>query len=224
MKMAGLKDIAKKVGLNPLKLENGQSVNVMELIEEMFMAIVDECRSKEGSVRIKDFGTFSARLNKGRKLKTPLMEDGEVEFGDMLLMKFHQSTVSKKRLNDGGAVEGWGGKYIEKKMRPSDIKKAEAAEKRKAEVEKKKKDVKPKKASKASKASKAPEDAVVETPVEATADVTAESRDENVENETKKMKAPVSKKTKKSKGTSSKETEKKKTKTKKAPSSKKSSK
>jgi hypothetical protein len=223
MKMAGLKDIAKKVGLNPLKLETGASVDVMELIEEMFMAIVDECRSKEGSVRIKDFGTFSARLNKGRKLKTPLMEDGEVEFGDMLLLKFHQSTVSKKRLNDGGAVEDWGGKYIEKKMRPSDIKKAEAAEKRKAEAEKKKKDIKPK------KASKAPEDAVTETPVEAkteTEDNTpAVSRDENVEKTTKKLKPPVSKKTKKSKESSSKEkTEKKKTKTKKAPSSKKSSK
>jgi nucleoid DNA-binding protein len=219
MKMAGLKDIAKKVGLNPLKLETGASVDVMELIEEMFMAIVDECRSKEGSVRIKDFGTFSARLNKGRKLKTPLMEDGEVEFGDMLLLKFHQSTVSKKRLNDGGAVEDWGGKYIEKKMRPSDIKKAEAAEKRKAEVEKKKKDIKPK------KASKAPEDAVTETPVEAEDNSPAESRDENVEKTTKKLKPPVSKKTKKSKESSSKEkTEKKKTKTKKAPSSKKSSK
>jgi nucleoid DNA-binding protein len=216
MKMAGLKDIAKKVGLNPLKLETGASVDVMELIEEMFMAIVDECRSKEGSVRIKDFGTFSARLNKGRKLKTPLMEDGEVEFGDMLLLKFHQSTVSKKRLNDGGAVEDWGGKYIEKKMRPSDIKKAEAAEKRKAEAEKKKKDIKPK------KASKAPEDAVAETPVEAESNPPAESRDENIE-KTKKLKPPVSKKTKKSKESSSKEkTEKKKTK--KAPSSKKSSK
>jgi len=217
--MAGLKDIAKKVGLNPLKLETGASVDVMELIEEMFMAIVDECRSKEGSVRIKDFGTFSARLNKGRKLKTPLMEDGEVEFGDMLLLKFHQSTVSKKRLNDGGAVEDWGGKYIEKKMRPSDIKKAEAAEKRKAEAEKKKKDIKPK------KASKAPEDAVAETPVEAESNPQAESRVENVEKTTKKLKPPVSKKTKKSKESSSKEkTEKKKTKTKKAPSSKKSSK
>jgi hypothetical protein len=219
MKMAGLKDIAKKVGLNPLKLETGASVDVMELIEEMFMAIVDECRSKEGSVRIKDFGTFSARLNKGRKLKTPLMEDGEVEFGDMLLLKFHQSTVSKKRLNDGGAVEDWGGRYIEKKMRPSDIKKAEAAEKRKAEAEKKKKDIKPK------KASKAPEDAVTETPVEVEDNSTAESRGENVEKTTKKLKPPVSKKTKKSKESSSKEkTEKKKTKTKKAPSSKKSSK
>jgi len=130
--MAGLKDIVKKIGLSPLKLESGQSVQLMALIEEMFAAIVDECKKKDGAVRIKDFGTFTARINKGRKLKTPLVEGGEVEFGDILLLKFHQSPVSKQRLNKGGTVKAWGGNYIEKKPRPSDIKKEkEATEKKK---------------------------------------------------------------------------------------------
>jgi nucleoid DNA-binding protein len=151
--MAGLKDIAKEAGLNPLKVEGGASVNTLALIEEMFKLIIEKCAAGE-KVRIKDFGTFGARLNKGRKLKTPLMEGGEVKFGDILLLKFRQSGTSKKQLNADGRVEEWGGTYVEKPPRPSDIKRAEKAAKKKAERDEAKKKKEADKAEKKDAASK----------------------------------------------------------------------
>lgn len=137
--MAGLKDIAKRVGLLPLKLDDGRTVDVIPALEAFFSEIVEECRTPGNTVRIKDFGTFSARMMKGRRLNTPLLKDEESSTRDLLLMKFKQHDTSKQRLNANGAVTEWGGTYVEKEMRPSDVKKAQAAAEAKEKREAKKK-------------------------------------------------------------------------------------
>jgi nucleoid DNA-binding protein len=124
--MASLKDVCKKVGLYSLKVEKGAtSVDVMPLIEALFEEINEMCRNGE-KVGIDNFGTFQARIIKGRTLKTPLSPEGEFKFGDMLIMKFRQASKAKKRLNEDKNVENFGGTYIEKKPRPSDLKKKNA--------------------------------------------------------------------------------------------------
>lgn len=122
--MATLKDIAKEVGLCPLKVDSGANVDTMPLIEAMFAEITEKCRAGD-TVKIKDFGSFSVRINKGRTIKTPLVEGGEIKSGDILLMKYHQANKSKKRLNEDKNVENFGGTYVEKAPRPSDAKKKE---------------------------------------------------------------------------------------------------
>ncbi len=133
--MAGMKDVAKEVGLNPLKVDGGSNINTLPIVEEFFKAIVEKCAGGE-RVKIKDFGTFKVVMMKGRKLKTPLME-GETRSSDMLILKFRQANSSKKALNADKRVEQWGGTYIEKPLRPSDIKKAELAAAKKAKKEEK---------------------------------------------------------------------------------------
>jgi len=134
--MASLKDICKEVGLHSLKVEKGTtSVDVMPLIEALFKEINEVCRNG-GKVGIDNFGTFQARMIKGRTLKTPLSPDGNFKFGDMLIMKFRQASKAKKRLNEDKNVENFGGTYIEKKPRPSELRKAEAQEKADGDDEK----------------------------------------------------------------------------------------
>jgi nucleoid DNA-binding protein len=101
-----LHDIAKEVGLNPIKDdENGIRLDTSEVLEDFFNTIIEHCKNGE-TVRIKNFGTFKARVYKGRTLKSPLLEDGEITFGDQLVLRFHQSLVAKRRLNDGYVPEG----------------------------------------------------------------------------------------------------------------------
>jgi len=104
--MAGLHDIAKEAGLNPLRDdEHGIRIDTTEVVEDFFDKIIEHCRNGE-TVRIKNFGTFKARVYKGRTLKSPLLEDGEITFGDQLVLRFHQSLVAKRKLNDGFVPEG----------------------------------------------------------------------------------------------------------------------
>jgi nucleoid DNA-binding protein len=136
--MASLKDVCKKVGLHSLKVEKGAtSVDVMPLVEALFEEINEMCRNGE-KVGINNFGTFQARVIKGRTLQTPLAPEGEFKFGDMLIMKFRQASKAKNRLNEGKNVENFGGTYIEKKPRPSDLRKAEAKKNKEKKSEEKK--------------------------------------------------------------------------------------
>ena len=96
--MAGLRDVCKEVGLSPIVTESGQRVNALSLVEALFDKILEIANSGE-IVRIKNFGTFRVKLNKGRTLKTPLMEGGEITYPDMMLLKFKQSLSSKKSIN-----------------------------------------------------------------------------------------------------------------------------
>lgn len=148
--MATLKDIAKEVGLCPLKVDSGASIDTMPLIEAMFAEITEQCRQGE-EVKIKDFGSFKVKINRGRTIRTPLVEGGEIKSGDILLLKYHQANKSKKRLNEDKNVENFGGTYVEKAPRPSDLKKEEDKKKKKP------------KAKAESKVTKPPKDKVVES-------------------------------------------------------------
>ena len=68
------------------------------MLERLFELIIARCANGE-TVRIKNFGTFKMRMMKGRILKSPLMEGGEIEFPDTQVLRFHQSTVAKEMLN-----------------------------------------------------------------------------------------------------------------------------
>lgn len=120
--MPGLNDIAKEAGLNPVKVteevKEGRRKNVdtTEQLEKLFELIIQRCSEGE-TVRIKNFGTFRMRTMKGRTLKSPLMEGGQITFPDTQVLRFHQSTVAKKLLNElSPAVKSDGEKKAKKKV------------------------------------------------------------------------------------------------------------
>ena len=103
--MAGLSDIAKEAGLNPAKipedadLKRLKNLDTSIPLEDFFNLIIAKCAAGE-TVRIKNFGTFRMRTMKGRTLKSPLMEGGEISFPDTQVLRFHQSQVAKGKLNE----------------------------------------------------------------------------------------------------------------------------
>jgi nucleoid DNA-binding protein len=99
MSMAGITHIAKDSGLNPVRCPNcGQYIDTSAAVAALFKAIMRRVKSGE-KVIIKGFGVFSAKLLKGRTLKTPLMEGGEAKFPDAWVLRFHQSNLAKAFLN-----------------------------------------------------------------------------------------------------------------------------
>lgn len=98
MATKNLSEIAAEVGLSTIKCLCGRRTNGRSALEAFFVRIIEVCRDG-GEVRIKNFGTFSAKLHKGRKIKSPVLGDGGAEFGDSLVLRFHQSSGAKKRLN-----------------------------------------------------------------------------------------------------------------------------
>lgn len=102
--MAGLNDIAKEAGLNPVKIpEEADTKRLKNLdttipLEDFFSLIIAKCAAGE-TVRIKNFGTFKMKTMKGRTLTSPLMEGGEISFPDTQVLRFHQSAVAKGQLN-----------------------------------------------------------------------------------------------------------------------------
>lgn len=97
--MAGLTHVAKESGLDPVRCSScGSRVETTEAIREFFRTILAKVKRGE-KVYIKDFGVFSAKLLKGRKVKTPLMEGGSAEFPDLLVLRFHQAQTARDELN-----------------------------------------------------------------------------------------------------------------------------
>jgi len=94
-----IKQLAKKIGLSPIVCSCGRRIHIMDALLDFFNLIIEECRSGE-TVRIKNFGTFAAKEYKGRKLVTPVMDGGEIYFGDSLALRFRQSQVAKMKLNE----------------------------------------------------------------------------------------------------------------------------
>jgi len=91
-------DLAQEVGLNPVVCSCGEKLDGASALEDFFQMIISSC--KDGSeVRIKNFGTFSAKVLKGRKVKSSALHAGEVDFDDALVLRFRQSAVCKKELN-----------------------------------------------------------------------------------------------------------------------------
>ena len=97
--MSGLNELCRDIGLNPIKLENGFVLNTGELIDALFAGIQERCAKGE-EIRIKGFGTFKGRVMDGRKLKTPVVPGGEIDYPDRLLLKFTQSQKSKATMNE----------------------------------------------------------------------------------------------------------------------------
>jgi len=93
-----IKQLAKKIGLSPIVCSCGRRIHIMDALMAFFELIVKECR-EGNTVRIKNFGTFAAKEYKGRKLVTPVMDGGEISFGDSLALRFRQSQVAKMKLN-----------------------------------------------------------------------------------------------------------------------------
>lgn len=102
--MAGMNEIAREACLNPVTIDDGvynsrgKNLDTTEQLERLFELIIEKCAEGD-TVRIKNFGTFKMRTMKGRTLKSPLMPDGEVTFPDTQVLRFHQSTVAKEKLN-----------------------------------------------------------------------------------------------------------------------------
>lgn len=99
MATKNLTDIAAEVGLATIRCACGRRMKGRQALEAFFNRIIEECRDG-GEVRIKNFGTFTARLHRGRKVHSPAVAQGlEVEFNDSLVLRFHQSIGAKQRLN-----------------------------------------------------------------------------------------------------------------------------
>lgn len=99
MKMAGVKDVARDAGLNPVKCPDcAASIDTIEAVRAMFRAILRRCRMGE-RVIIKDFGVFEAKVLRGRKVISPLLPGGEGKFDDVVVLRFRSAVNVKKSLN-----------------------------------------------------------------------------------------------------------------------------
>jgi len=96
--MANLNDIAGDVGLQTIQCQCGQKIDGTKALESMFNRIIAICRSG-GEVRIKNFGIFKAKVLKGRKVRSPVLDEGQARFEDALVLRFHQSSGGKEKLN-----------------------------------------------------------------------------------------------------------------------------
>ncbi len=104
--MAGMADIAKEAGLNPVvDPETGRKIHTNEVLDRFFEIILEKVAAGE-RVHIKGFGSFSMKLYKGRTLNSPLMEGGEVTFNDQQTLRFSQSSLAKAKLNELAPPEG----------------------------------------------------------------------------------------------------------------------
>ena len=141
--MPGFNDLAKAANLNPVECRHcGKKTSTTDTIDGLLRLILDTVKKGE-TVRIKGFGTFKARMFKGRKLTSPLLEGGSVTFEDALVLRFHQSAVAKKYINtpDEEAEKPAKGKKAqakaEKAEKPAAKKEAAKAEKPAAKAAKK---------------------------------------------------------------------------------------
>ncbi len=91
-------DLAMEIGLCPIVCQCGERIDGAEAIEEFFQKIIGVCKDG-GEVRIKNFGTFSAKVLKGRNLKTSIADKDETDFEDVLVLRFRGSPVCKKEIN-----------------------------------------------------------------------------------------------------------------------------
>lgn len=97
--MAGLTDVAKEAGLDPIVCEHcGNRIRTSNVLRRLFEGILKRVKAGE-HIQVMGFGTFYTRVLKGRKLKSNMVGDGNKEFGDMLILKFSQSPKARSKLN-----------------------------------------------------------------------------------------------------------------------------
>jgi len=106
--MAGVGEVAKEAGLNPVRCPHcGKKFGTTRVIARFFRLVANYCQHGE-RVILKDFGTFFCKTHKGRTLKTPLMKGGKVTFKDSLVLTFKQSSVIKDVINSKRRRQGKG--------------------------------------------------------------------------------------------------------------------
>jgi len=113
--MSGLRDIAKT-----LKLK-------LPIVQSVFQEIIARVASGE-KVKVKNFGTFQAKVYPGRELKSPKVNGGKpLNFPDSMALKFRQSQRAKQTLNrmtdEGKAVEemNMATKKVPKEQKPKPV-------------------------------------------------------------------------------------------------------
>jgi nucleoid DNA-binding protein len=74
------------------------------VLKNFFDQIIRLCGDGE-EVRIRNFGVFYTRLIKGRKITTPVLSEGAMNFKDTIALKFRQSPNAKKKLNQTGETK-----------------------------------------------------------------------------------------------------------------------
>jgi nucleoid DNA-binding protein len=124
--MASLNDVAREAGANPIKCGSCfKSNDTSKVLSALFGVILKRVAAGE-VVRIAGFGVFRARKFKGRTLHSPILETGEISFPDSLVLRFHQSVVAKRRLNEFAShLEGKKSKKAAKKAAKKATKKGE---------------------------------------------------------------------------------------------------
>lgn len=117
--MSGIQEVARGSKLKP------------EQVRAVFDDIVARVARGE-EVKVQGFGTFKRKMHKGRTLKSPLLDGGEVEYPDSYVLKFHQSPIAKTTLNVAAAKDPAGKKDKDgpkKTAEPAETPKAKAGSK-----------------------------------------------------------------------------------------------
>jgi nucleoid DNA-binding protein len=92
-------DAATEAGLAPVTCRDcGAKVATNDTFQRLFQIIMDRLRAG-GTVQVKGFGTFRAKLLKGRTMSSSLVDGGKTSFGDKLLIKFHAAPQAKKYMS-----------------------------------------------------------------------------------------------------------------------------
>ena len=102
-----LNKLAADIGLNPVKLENGVSVDIGELLEDLFDSIRSRCAKGE-IIKIAGFGTFKAIIYKAGTVHTPLVDGGSMDYDDKMVLKFKQSKKGRVIMNTIDCLENPG--------------------------------------------------------------------------------------------------------------------
>lgn len=127
--MSGFMDAASEAGLAPVACrECGAKVATQDAFKRLFHVIMDRLKAGE-TVQIKGFGTFRAKLLKGRTMSSKLVDGGETSFGDKLLIKFQSAPQAKQYMSAG----------LGKKQKADKEPKAPKAESKKIKTQEKKK-------------------------------------------------------------------------------------
>ncbi len=97
--MATFKEVAREAGLNPMLCPHcGRHFSTNNVIKELFRRVLAYIVAGH-EVRISHLGTFVTKIVKGRTLRTPIMEGGEVTYGDRKVLTFKQTKAVKGILN-----------------------------------------------------------------------------------------------------------------------------
>jgi len=74
-------------------------IEIIEHILQSGLNVILERIAIGETISIKRFGVFSSTISKGRKLKSPLLKNGEVSYDDSLVIRFRQSLKAKELVN-----------------------------------------------------------------------------------------------------------------------------